>query len=100
MIENSLIQSNFIGRDGFRWWVGQVAPEDAQGSQINGGGWGDRVKVSILGYHPENDIELKNEELPWAHVLKSPEAGSGRAGRGKPPKRAEKGIKIFSQDLN
>ena len=41
MIENSLIQSNFIGRDGFRWWVGQVAPEDAQGSQINGGGWGD-----------------------------------------------------------
>ena len=86
MIENSLIQSNFIGRDGFRWWVGQVAPEDAQGSQINGGGWGDRVKVRILGYHPENDIELKNEELPWAHVLKSPEAGSGRAGRGKPPK--------------
>ena len=33
MIENSLMQSNFIGRDGFRWWVGQVAPEDAQGSQ-------------------------------------------------------------------
>ena len=86
MIENSLIQSNFIGRDGFRWWVGQVAPEDAQGSQINGGGWGDRVKVRILGYHPEDDIELKNEELPWAHILKSPEAGSGRAGRGKPPK--------------
>ena len=86
MIENSLMQSNFIGRDGFRWWVGQVAPEDAQGSQINGGGWGDRVKVRILGYHPEDDIELKNEELPWAHVLKSPEAGSGRAGRGKPPK--------------
>ena len=86
MIENSLIQSNFIGRDGFRWWVGQVAPEDAQGSQINGDGWGDRVKVRILGYHPEDDVELKNEELPWAHVLKSPEAGSGRAGRGKPPK--------------
>ena len=29
MIENSLIQSNFIGRDGFPWWVGQVAPEEA-----------------------------------------------------------------------
>ena len=86
MIENSLIQSNFIGRDGFRWWVGQVAPEDAQGGQINGDGWGDRVKVRILGYHPEDDVELKNEELPWAHVLKSPESGSGRAGRGKPPK--------------
>ena len=34
----------------------------------------------------EDDVELKNEELPWAHILKSPEAGSGRAGRGKPPK--------------
>ena len=86
MIENSLIQSNFIGRDGFPWWVGQVAPEDAQGDQVNGGGWGDRLKVRILGYHPDNDVELKNEELPWAHILKSPEAGSGKAGRGKPPK--------------
>ena len=86
MIENTLIQSNFIGRDGFPWWVGQVAPEDVQGDQINGGGWGDRLKVRILGYHPDNDVELKNEELPWAHILKSPEAGSGRAGRGKPPK--------------
>ena len=47
MIENSLIQSNFLGRDGFKWWVGQVAPEDAQGSQINGEGWGNRVKVRI-----------------------------------------------------
>ena len=86
MIENSLIQSNFIGRDGFPWWVGQVAPEEAQGDQVNGGGWGDRLKVRILGYHPDDDVELKNEELPWAHILKSPEAGSGRAGRGKPPK--------------
>ena len=34
MIENSLIQSNFLGRDGFKWWVGQVAPEEAQGDQI------------------------------------------------------------------
>ena len=84
MIENSLVQSNFLGRDGVKWWVGQVAPEEAQGSQINGDGWGNRVKVRILGYHPDNDVELKNEDLPWAHILKSPEAGSGRAGRGKP----------------
>ena len=61
MIENTLIQSNFLGRDGFKWWVGQVAPEDAQGGQINGAGWGNRVKVRILGYHPDNDIELKND---------------------------------------
>ena len=86
MIENTLIQSNFLGRDGFKWWVGQVAPEDAQGGQINGAGWGNRVKVRILGYHPDNDIELKNEELPYAHVLISPESGTGRAGRSKPIK--------------
>ena len=84
MIENSLMQSNFLGRDGFKWWVGQVAPEEAQGSQINGDGWGNRVKVRIMGYHPDDEVELKNEDLPWAHILKSPEAGSGRAGRGKP----------------
>ena len=37
MIENTLIQSNFLGRDGFKWWVGQVAPEEVQASQIDGG---------------------------------------------------------------
>ena len=84
MIENSLMQSNFLGRDGFKWWVGQVAPEEAQGKQINGDGWGNRVKVRIMGYHPDNEVELKNEDLPWAHILKSPEGGSGRAGRGNP----------------
>ena len=31
MIENNILKSNFLGRDGFRWWVGQIAPEDAQG---------------------------------------------------------------------
>ena len=60
MIENSLMQSNFLGRDGFKWWVGQVAPEQAQGEQINGDGWGNRVKVRIMGYHPDNDVELKS----------------------------------------
>ena len=78
------MQSNFLGRDGFKWWIGQVAPEEAQGKQINGDGWGNRVKVRIMGYHPDDEVELKNEDLPWAHILKSPEAGSGRAGRGKP----------------
>ena len=39
MIENNILKSNFLGRDGFRWWVGQVAPEEAQGKQINGAGW-------------------------------------------------------------
>ena len=56
MIENNLLKSNFLGRDGFRWWVGQIAPESAQGKQINGAGWGNRAKVRILGYHPDQVI--------------------------------------------
>ena len=83
MIENNILKSNFLGRDGFRWWVGQIAPEEAQGSQINGAGWGNRLKVRILGYHPDNDVELTNEQLPWAHVLLSPESGSGRGNKSK-----------------
>ena len=83
MIENNLLKSNFLGRDGFRWWVGQIAPESAQGKQINGSGWGNRLKVRILGYHPDNDVELTNEQLPWAHVLLSPESGSGRGNKSK-----------------
>ena len=83
MIENNLLKTNFLGKDGFRWWIGQVAPEDAQGDQINqiGNTWGSRVKVRIYGYHPPNETELKNEDLPWAHVLLSAQGGSGKANR-------------------
>ena len=85
MIENNLLKTNFLGKDGFRWWIGQVAPEDAQGDQINqiGNTWGSRVKVRIYGYHPPNETELKNIDLPWAQVLLSPQAGSGKANRAK-----------------
>ena len=34
MIDESLIKSNFVGKDGFRWWVGQIAPENVQGEQL------------------------------------------------------------------
>ena len=67
MIENSLIKTNFTGKDGFRWWIGQVAPEEAQGDQINqlGDAWGCRVKVRIYGYHPADITELPDKSLPW-----------------------------------
>ena len=52
MIDESLIKSNFIGRDSFRWWIGQIAPIEAEGKQNDGEGWGNRYKVRILGYHP------------------------------------------------
>ncbi len=77
MIDESLLRSNFLGRDGFRWWIGQIPPIESQGKQTNGGGWGNRYKVRILGYHPYNTSELPNEELPWAQVLLPPTSGSG-----------------------
>ena len=79
MIENNLLKTNFLGKDGFRWWIGQVAPEAAQASQLNqiGNTWGCRMKVRIYGYHPADTTELADEDLPWAQVLLSPQGGSG-----------------------
>ena len=86
MIDESILKSNFIGRDGFRWWIGQIPPIEAQKSQANGGGWGNRTKVRILGYHPYSTVELPNDELPWAQVLMPPTSGSGAANYAVNPK--------------
>jgi len=81
MLEESLLKTNFLGRDGFRWWIGQVAPQEAQGNQINGAGWGNRFKVRILGYHPYSVIDFPDEDLPWAQALLGCTDGSGAANR-------------------
>jgi hypothetical protein len=79
MLDQSLLQSHFIGRDGFRWWIGQIPPIEAMGEQVEGGGWGNRFKVRILGYHPYSTADLPNEDLPWAQVLIPTTSGSGAA---------------------
>jgi hypothetical protein len=82
MLEESLFKTNYLGRDGFRWWVGQVSPNgEYTEEQSNGGGWGNRVKVRILGYHPYSQLELPNKDLPWAQCLLSTTAGSGAANK-------------------
>ena len=51
---------NFLGHDGFIWWVGIV--EDIQ-DPLNLG----RCKVRCFGYHPEKSTDLvPTEDLPWA----------------------------------
>ena len=103
MISNDLLQSNYLGRDGFKWWVGQVADPDTSG-------WGKakesqnkrrfasddqeglehevyerRCKVRILGYHTISDADgyvLQDSELPWAHILVPPGTGTGIHGIG------------------
>ena len=81
MIENALLgKSNFLGRDGFLWWIGQVAPRKGQKDQVDdGAGWGNRYKVRIQGYHPFNDDDIKYDDLPFAIALLPTTAGSGSA---------------------
>ena len=81
MIEESNLKSNFIGRDGFRWWIGQIPPMESMSEQFDGEGWGNRIKVRIMGYHPLDDSEtgLKNEDLPWALIMLGNTDGSGGA---------------------
>jgi|TARA_B100001996_G_scaffold51138_1_gene36573 hypothetical protein len=59
-------QINFIGKDGFFWWVGEV--EDNEDPMELG-----RVKVRVVGYYTNfrggTVADLPSENLPWATVL-------------------------------
>ena len=59
MIQELLGQTNFVGRDGFYWWMGQVETE--KGSQEKGD---DRYKVRIVGQHLKNCNAVPYEDLP------------------------------------
>ena len=54
--------SNFMGQDGFHWFVGVV--EDRNDPSALG-----RVRVRCLGYHSADLTELPTTDLPWAHVM-------------------------------
>jgi len=60
---------NFIGHDGFIWWIGIV--EDINDPLTLG-----RCKVRCFGYHPAKKTNLvPTEDLPWAlsiHPLNTP----------------------------
>lgn len=93
MLDTDLFQTNYLGRDGFRWWIGQVADPDTSGwgnalesntehhSGEDSAKLGDkeiytrRCKVRILGYHTisdENGYVLTDTDLPWAHIMVGP----------------------------
>ena len=84
--------ANFIGREGFNWWVGQVENDGAKfwNAELNDGAgdfeygdwdWTNKVKVRIIGYHNPNRKELPTSDLPWAQVL-MPAIYSQRSGIG------------------
>jgi hypothetical protein len=55
-------QKNFIGREGFVWWIGVV--EDRQDPEQLG-----RVRVRCFGWHTENKELIPTNLLPWAHTV-------------------------------
>ena len=87
MIEQGLFKRHFVGRDGFIWWIGQIASDswtkNLQGSKATNTpvadqpGFGYRYQVRIMGYHTADDEELRDEDLPWASVMYPVTSGGG-----------------------
>lgn len=86
MIEQGLFKKYFVGRDGFYWWIGQIAPEKSWRDNKTGipnennekvPGFGERYKVRIMGHHTAVPSELSDDELPWATVMYPVTAGGG-----------------------
>ena len=60
MTQEGLFKNHFVGRDGFIWWIGQIAPEETWKDNTPGRpaisnedqpGFAERYKVRIMGYH-------------------------------------------------
>jgi hypothetical protein len=56
--------SNFLGKDGYTWWVGVV--ENIEDPLKIG-----RCKIRIFGWHTENLQLLPTKDLPWAAPAQS-----------------------------
>ena len=86
--------SNFMGRDGFQWFVGVV--EDRQDPKKLG-----RVRVRCLGYHSENISDLPTSDLPWAHPM-NPVTSATVSGLGQTPLGMVEGTWVvgFFQDAD
>ena len=89
MIEQGLFKKYFVGRDGFYWWIGQIAPAKSWRDNKNGipgannkntPGFGERYKVRIMGHHTASPSDLSDDELPWATVMYPVTAGGGTGG--------------------
>jgi len=84
--------SDFMGKNGFQWFVGVV--EDRNDPQTLG-----RLRVRCLGYHTEGLDKLPTSDLPWAHVM-NPITSATMSGLGQTPLGAVEGTWVvgFFQD--
>lgn len=78
--QKNKVASKFFGADTNNW-LGIVLPYDSQKAQANGwAGFGNRVRVAIMGHHSAKTSEIKDDEILFALVVQSVEWGSGAAG--------------------
>jgi len=84
--------SEFMGKNGFQWFVGVV--EDRTDPKTLG-----RLRVRCLGYHTEGLDKLPTSDLPWAHVM-NPITSATVSGLGQSPLGAVEGTWVigFFQD--
>tara|TARA_Y100000593_G_scaffold51357_1_gene96552 strand:- start:617 stop:3190 length:2574 start_codon:yes stop_codon:yes gene_type:complete len=85
MLEQGLIKTHFLGKDGFIWWIGQVVdqtkwagnlPETPTDTTDGQKGFDFRYKVRIMGYHTASPKDLSDDDLPWASVMLPVTAGT------------------------
>jgi len=60
---------NFIGRNGFIWFVGVVEDRD---DPVQLG----RLRVRVFGHHTDDKSKIKTEDLPWAQVMNGVQSAS------------------------
>ena len=107
MLEQSLVKTNFLGRDGFIWWIGQIVDQTQWAGNFGGHptetteeqkGFGFRYKVRIMGYHTASPSDLPDKDLPWASVLLPVTAGVSGGGQGTPNLRQGDFVQGFFMD--
>ena len=54
--------TNFVGKDGFIWWVGAI---ENRADPLGIG----RCQVRIFGWHSSNKLKVPKDDLPWAHPM-------------------------------
>ena len=96
MLEQGLIKTHFLGKDGFIWWIGQVVdqtkwagnlPETPTDTTDGQKGFDFRYKVRIMGYHTASPKDLTDDDLPWASVMLPVTAGTSGGARHTPQLR-------------
>lgn len=69
--ESYIGPNNFVGKDGFHWWVGQIEKSDKKAVKDadRNGKNSNRYHVRIVGHHLKSCEAVKTEDLPLAQTV-------------------------------